>query len=593
MTSHRLLFLVLSFITVTVAQAGVPRVLNHQGRVAVNGVHFEGTGQFKFALVNTGGTATYWSNDGTSVAGSEPVDAVSLQVTKGLYSVLLGDTNLPHMTALSESTLAPGDVRLRVWFNDGTNGFQMISPDQSLAATPYALLAAKVDEILLSEVLAAPARPVVAWGSNTAGQTDVPALTEVAAVAAGETFSLALMKDGTVVQWGLNSAAPPGLTGVTHIAAGAAHAMALRSDGTVAAWGDNIYGQTNVPAGLTSATAVAAGEKHSMALRADGTVLVWGDDTFGQTDVPSGLSDVIAIAAGYDHCLALKADGTVVAWGRSDAGQTLVPSGLSHVTSIGAGNYHSLAVRSDGTLVAWGYDLGGQSTVPSGLIGVVRAEGGFDFTLALKSDGTVVAWGGSSNGETTVPVGTTHIQSIACGAGHSLALRDDLTPAALARLDQTNTFQGRIGINRAPAVNALEVEGQASKTTAGNWLANSDRRIKTNVAPVKDALQKLDQVRLVEFEYTDDYRARHPGIENKRYLNVIAQEFSQVFPDDVKSSGEKLPDGSSILQVDTYPLTIYSAAAVQELHRENRALKQQLSAMEERLRKLETPKDQP
>ena len=77
----------------------------------------------------------------------------------------------------------------------------------------------------------------------------------------------------------------------------------------------------------------------------------------------------------------------------------------------------------------------------------------------------------------------------------------------------------------------------------------------------------------MDFRYTDDYRAAHPGIEDKRYLNVIAQEFAKVFPDDVKSSGEKLPDGSPILQVDTYPLTIYSAAAVQELHRENEALK--------------------
>jgi hypothetical protein len=55
----------------------------------------------------------------------------------------------------------------------------------------------------------------------------------------------------------------------------------------------------------------------------------------------------------------------------------------------------------------------------------------------------------------------------------------------------------------------------------------------------------------------------------------------------VKSSGERLPDGSEILQVDTYPLTIYTAAAVQELHRENQALKQQISAQELRLRKLE------
>jgi hypothetical protein len=60
-----------------------------------------------------------------------------------------------------------------------------------------------------------------------------------------------------------------------------------------------------------------------------------------------------------------------------------------------------------------------------------------------------------------------------------------------------------------------------------------------------------------------------------------------VFPEHVQSSSEKLPDGSGILQVDTYPLTIYSAAAVQELHRENQALKKAVAEQDERLRKLE------
>ena len=62
-------------------QAAVPQRLNHQGRVAVNGVNFDGNGQFKFALVNAGGTVSYWSNDGTGTAGSPPTAAVSLAVT--------------------------------------------------------------------------------------------------------------------------------------------------------------------------------------------------------------------------------------------------------------------------------------------------------------------------------------------------------------------------------------------------------------------------------------------------------------------------------------------------------------------------------
>ncbi|MEZ6242943.1 MAG: tail fiber domain-containing protein [Phycisphaerales bacterium] len=125
---------------------------------------------------------------------------------------------------------------------------------------------------------------------------------------------------------------------------------------------------------------------------------------------------------------------------------------------------------------------------------------------------------------------------------------------------------GNTGIGRDPTTNRLEVEGNASKTASGSWLANSDRRIKTNIETVTDALDTLDRVRLVSFDYTDDYKAAHPSIADHKYVNVIAQEFAEVFPDEVKGSGERLPDGSEILQVDTYPLTIYSAAAVQELH---------------------------
>jgi hypothetical protein len=48
----------------------IPPVLNYAGQVTVNGEAFDGAGLFKFALVNADGTTTYWSNDGTSVDGS-------------------------------------------------------------------------------------------------------------------------------------------------------------------------------------------------------------------------------------------------------------------------------------------------------------------------------------------------------------------------------------------------------------------------------------------------------------------------------------------------------------------------------------------
>ena len=55
----------------------MPQVISYEGRVAVEGVNFDSTtaghaGLFKFALVSPDGTQTYWSNDGSSVAGSAP-----------------------------------------------------------------------------------------------------------------------------------------------------------------------------------------------------------------------------------------------------------------------------------------------------------------------------------------------------------------------------------------------------------------------------------------------------------------------------------------------------------------------------------------
>lgn len=147
---------------------------------------------------------------------------------------------------------------------------------------------------------------------------------------------------------------------------------------------------------------------------------------------------------------------------------------------------------------------------------------------------------------------------------------------------------GRAGFGRVSTANRLEVEGNASKSAAGGWLANSDARIKTDIAPIGDALATLDRVRLVSFRYTDDYRRRHPGLTDRRYLNVIAQEFGKVFPDHVQDSGEKLPTGEEILQVDTYPLTIYTAAAVQELHRTIAGQQEQIAGLEARLAGLES-----
>ena len=103
---------------------------------------------------------------------------------------------------------------------------------------------------------------------------------------------------------------------MTAIAAGNSDSLALKSDGTVVAWGCGVpavdWGQCSVPGGLSDVTAIAAFRPSPLALKGDGAVVAWGCGTtsagsgnFGQCSVPSGLSGVTAIAAGEAQSLAL------------------------------------------------------------------------------------------------------------------------------------------------------------------------------------------------------------------------------------------------------------------------------------------------
>lgn len=230
----------------------------------------------------------------------------------------------------------------------------------------------------------------------------------------------------TLLQWGSNGAGqtniPSGLGPVKVFALGQFHQLALRSNGTVAAWGDNHNGQTNVPAGLSNVIDIAAGFHHSLALKSNGSIVAWGAKGMGQIDVPPDLSNVVAIAAGAYHSLALKNDGIIVGWGNDLFGQA-TNSSLSNVVAISAGAYHNVALKSNGTIVAWGYNAYGQTNVPAGLTNVAAVAAGYFHNLVIRSNYTVAAWGNNERGQTNVPAGLSNIVAIAGGDYTSMALK--------------------------------------------------------------------------------------------------------------------------------------------------------------------------
>lgn len=130
----------------------LPTMLNYQGTIEGDSAAIGETGYFKFALVNSDGTVTYWSNDGTSVGGAEPADAVTVAISQGLYTVRLGDSTVTHMSAIDHSVFENDSVYLRIWFDDGSTGSQLLTPDQPITSVGYAMKAAVAESAVSATV---------------------------------------------------------------------------------------------------------------------------------------------------------------------------------------------------------------------------------------------------------------------------------------------------------------------------------------------------------------------------------------------------------------------------------------------------------
>jgi hypothetical protein len=258
----------------TLAHAQVPNLLNYQGFVAVGGANFTGSGQFRFALVNAAGTTTFWSNDGTSVGGGQPATAVTLAVSGGVFSVVLGTA---PMTAIPATVFtANSDVRLRVWFDDGSHGVQLLAPDQRVVAGAYAIRAGSADALAASASVPA----VQITGTVTSAQIADGSVTKPKLSAAGGSAGQVLGTDGSNLQW--QSAGGAGT--VTSLAQGAGITLApnpIVASGTVAA--DVAYLQRRVIGTCAAGSSIRT-------INPDGTVVCETDDV--------GSGTVTSITAG-------------------------------------------------------------------------------------------------------------------------------------------------------------------------------------------------------------------------------------------------------------------------------------------------------
>jgi alpha-tubulin suppressor-like RCC1 family protein len=346
---------------------------------------------------------------------------------------------------------------------------------------------------------------VLTWGSNTRRQLGYGERRQISGYT-GDPYGEIVVNPQTTPQ-------VAGITGVVAIAAGNSHTVALRADGTVLTWGnDNAIGTTKgvlgrAPCnleyhsssirsciqpdsvGLTDIVAIAAGYNHTLALKSNGTVWAWGNNASGQvgngatTTQPTpvqvpGLSAIAEIAASRDHSLARRTDGTVYGWGDSFYAQigdlgppylTTTPieiEDFAGAISIGAGGYMAMARMADGTLRVrgrWGAgqlgngetnpEPGHAASVPIGLGAVSTFMAGDSHVLATRPIGEILSWGYNSHGELGNPAwgNTTEpglvpnvmpLRSVTAGSNHSLAIGVDGSGWLWG-----DNFSGQIGDN--------------------------------------------------------------------------------------------------------------------------------------------------
>jgi alpha-tubulin suppressor-like RCC1 family protein len=298
--------------------------------------------------------------------------------------------------------------------------------------------------------------------------------------------TLALTAEGNVFAWGYNGYGETGAAGysganptpllvagvgtasarpVQDISGGFYHSVALLQDGTVYGWGLNSSGQlavgpnqysyTNVPqAALTSGVlagktvnAIASGDYHVLVLASDGRLYAWGSNgsnELGNGGTTTALSPVAVtmtafggktiskIYSGGGHNYAVASDNSVFGWGLNTNGQlgnnSLVnlsaPTPITFAgglagktvlpTSYSLGVAHTLAFDDTGKVIAWGQNIDGRlgiSSLERYIIPVAVAGrelniktfsqvvAGADFAAALASDGSVFAWGANGDGQ--------------------------------------------------------------------------------------------------------------------------------------------------------------------------------------------------
>lgn len=183
-----------------------------------------------------------------------------------------------------------------------------------------------------------------------------------------------------------------------------------------------------------------------------------------------------------------------------------------------------------------------------------------DTEYALRQDGPGNTTINTANGRQLIIAqdGASRFRILASGV-------IDLTPAPpLAPADNTITLNGNTAVGTPLTSRNLNVFGNINYT--GDLTDTSDSRLKKDVQPFKEGLEKLLALDPVTFKFNGKAGTSD---DNKIRIGLIAQDLQKVFPELIHPQSRKLnpedEEETEVLTVDSKPLTFVLMNAIKEL----------------------------